>query len=91
MNDSSLVLSKNIYFRGDLKSKYKATKINSSGKESKITLIETIISETERCFEFDFFNNDNRILQYNSVNDVTIKLSNNEDLNDYRFVEDIII
>lgn len=89
MNDSSLVLSKNIYFRGDLKSKYKATKINSSSEGSKITLIETIISETERCFEFDFFNNNNRILQYNSVNDVTIKLSNNEDLNDYRFVEDI--
>jgi predicted aspartyl protease len=89
MNDSSLVLSKNIYFRGDLKGKYKATAINPTGKDLKITLIETIIFEAERCFEFDFFNNNNLILQYNSVNDVTIKLSNNKDLNDYRFVEDI--
>lgn len=89
MNDSTLVLSKNIHFRGDLKGKYEAITINSTGNDSKIMLIETIISKTEICSEFDFFNHNNDILEYNKVDDVTIKLYNDEDLNDYRFVEDI--
>jgi len=89
MIDSTVVISKNIHFRGDLKGKYEAIIINSNNSDSKITLIETTISETEMCSEFDFFNHNNDILEYNKVDDVTIKLSNNEDLNDYRFVEDI--
>lgn len=88
MNDSTVVLSKNIHFRGDLKGKYEATPINSTGIDSKITLIETTISKTEMCSEFDFFNHHD-ILEYKKVDDVTIKLSDDEDLNDYRFVEDI--
>lgn len=89
MIDSTVVISKNIHFRGDLKGKYEAIIINSNNSDSKITLIETTISETEMCSEFDFFNHNNDVLEYNKVDDVTIKLSNNEDLNDYRFVEDI--
>ena len=41
------------------------------------------------CSEFDFLSHNNSTLEYNKVSDVTIKLTNNEDLNDYRFVEDI--
>lgn len=89
MIDSTIVLLKNIHFRGDLLGKYEANTINSNGNDSKITLIETTISETEMCSEFDFLSHNNSTLEYNKVSDVTIKLTNNEDLNDYRFVEDI--
>jgi predicted aspartyl protease len=89
MIDSTVVITKSIHFRGDLKGKYEANTINSNGNDSKITLIETTISETEMCSEFDFLSHNNSTLEYRKVDDVTIKLSNNEDLNDYRFVEDI--
>ena len=89
MIDSTVVISKNIHFRGDLKGKYEAITINSNNSDSKITLIETTISETEMCSEFDFFNHNSDSLVYNKVDDVTIKLSDDKDLNDYRFVEDI--
>ena len=89
MRNPTYKISKNIHFRGDLDGKYKATNIDSSGVDSKITLIETTISETEMCSEFDFFNHNSDSLVYNKVDDVTIKLSDDKDLNDYRFVEDI--
>ena len=52
-------------------------------------LLETTISETEICSELDFFNHTHNILEYTKVEDVTIKLANNKDIKDYRFVEDI--
>lgn len=89
MNNSKIKLLKNIHFRGDLIGKYQANPIVSTNKYSKISLIETTISKTEICTEIDFFNHSKNILEYNKVEDVTIKLADNKDLKDYRFVEDI--
>lgn len=89
MNNSKITLLKNIHFRGDLIGKYEARPIVSTNKYSKISLIETTISKTEICTELDFFNHNKNILEYNKVEDVTIKLADNKDLKDYRFVEDI--
>lgn len=89
MNNSKIKLLKNIHFRGDLIGKYQANPIVSTNKYSKISLIETTISKTEICTEIDFFNHSKNILEYDKVEDVTIKLADNKDLKDYRFVEDI--
>ena len=89
MNNSKIKLLKNIHFRGNLNGKYEANPIVNSNKDSKISLIETTISKTEICTELDFYNHSQNILEYNTVEDVTIKLADNKDLKDYRFVEDI--
>jgi len=89
MNNSKIKLLKNIHFRGDLNGKYKAKDFSTVNNGSKILLIETTISETEKCSELDFFNHTHNILEYTKVEDVTIKLANNKDIKDYRFVEDI--
>lgn len=89
MNAPTFTISKNIHFQGALKGNYEATIINSTGIYSKISLIETTISETQMCSEYDFLNYNNDILEFNKVENVTIKLSNNDELNGYRFVEDI--
>tara|TARA_B110000503_G_scaffold16516_1_gene23623 strand:+ start:2205 stop:3203 length:999 start_codon:yes stop_codon:yes gene_type:complete len=89
MNTSKIKLFKNIHLRGELNGKYEAMSIDNANNHSKISLIETTISETEICSELDFFNLTQNILEYTKVEDVTIKLANNKDLNDYRFVEDI--
>ena len=89
MNSSKIKLFKNIHLRGELSGKYEAMSIDNANNHSKISLIETTISETEICSELDFFNLTQNILEYTKVEDVTIKLANNKDLDDYRFVEDI--
>lgn len=89
MNNSKIKLLKNIHFRGDLNGKYEARPIVNTNNDSKISLIETTISNTEICTELEFFNHTQNILEYNNVQDVTIKLNDNNDLQDYRFVEDI--
>jgi aspartyl protease family protein len=89
MNNSRIKLLKNIHFRGDLKGKYEAKIISNANNDSKISLIETTISETEVCSELDVFNHNYNNLEYAKVEDVTINLANNKDLKDYRFVEDI--
>lgn len=89
MHSSKIKLFKNIHLRGELSGKYEAMSIDNANNHSKISLIETTISETEICSELDFFNLTQNILEYTTVEDVTIKLANNKDLNDYRFVEDI--
>ena len=89
MNNSKIKLLKNIHFRGDLNGTYQASPIVNTNNDSKISLIETTISKTEICSELDFFNQNQNILEYTKVEDVTIKLADNKDLQDYRFVEDI--
>ena len=89
MNNSRIKLLKNIYLRGDLNGKYEAKIISNANNDSKISLIETTISETGVCSELDFFNHNYNNLEYAKVEDVTINLANNKDLKDYRFVEDI--
>ena len=89
MNNSRIKLLKNIYFRGDLNGKYEAKIISNANNDSKISLIETTISEAGVCSELDFFNHNYNNLEYAKVEDVTINLANNKDLKDYRFVEDI--
>ena len=89
MNNPKVKLLKNIHFRGDLNGKYEARPIVNASYDSKISLIETTISKTEICTELDFFNHSQNLLEYDKVDDVTIKLADNKDLKDYRFVEDI--
>ena len=89
MNNSKIKLLKNIHFRGDLNGKYEAKEIGNANNDSKISLLETTISQTQICSELDFFNHTHNNLEYAKVDDVTINLANNKDLRDYRFVEDI--
>ena len=89
MNKSKIKLLQNIHFRGYLNGKYEAKAIGNAYNDSKISLLETTISETQICSELDFLNHTHTNLEYAKVEDVIIKLANNKDLKDYRFVEDI--
>ena len=90
MAESIIKIDKNVYFRGELIGKYKASPISLSNEDSRITLIESKIKETRVCTDYDFFNHDENSLEYDKVEDVIIELADYDDLNDYRFIEDII-
>ncbi len=89
MAESKIKIDKNVYFRGELSGKYKASPLSLSNDDSSITLIESNIKETRGCTDYDFFNHDKNSLEYDKVEDVIIELADYDDLNDYRFIEDI--
>ena len=89
MAESKIKIDKNVYFRGELSGKYKASPLSLSNDDSRITLIESNIKETRVCTDYNFFNHDENSLEYDKVEDVIIELADYDDLNDYRFIEDI--
>ena len=84
MAESIIKIDKNVYFRGELIGKYKASPLSLSNEDSRITLIESNIKETRVCTDYNFFNHDENSLEYDKVEDVIIELADYDDLNDYK-------